>query len=151
MEKRTAVFPGSFDPFTRGHQDIVLRALSLFDHIIIGIGHNTKKKRYFPVEEVLDAITKSFGPYPSVSVELYSDLTANFARERGARFLLRGLRNGTDLEYENPIAQANRHVDEGLETVFMITSPEFAYISSSIVRELHRYGQDVSKFLPDSH
>jgi pantetheine-phosphate adenylyltransferase len=146
--KRIALFPGSFDPFTRGHEDIVLRGLQLFDEVVIGIGRNAQKVRYFPLEQITELIEGAFRDQPAVSVINYDDLTANVARNIGARFLLRGLRNTTDFEYENGISQVNRYVYEDVETVFLITSPHLAPISSSIIRDLHRYGQDVNEFLP---
>ncbi len=146
--KRIALFPGSFDPFTKGHQDIVLRALNLFDEVVIGIGNNANKQRYFPLDDMKYYIELSFRDTPNVKVITYDNLTARIARELGARFLLRGLRNTTDFEYENGISQVNRFVYEEIETVFLITSPHLAPISSSIIRDLHRYGQDVDEFLP---
>ncbi|GAB3015133.1 pantetheine-phosphate adenylyltransferase [Spirosoma pulveris] len=146
--KRIALFPGSFDPFTRGHEDIVLRGLQLFDEVVIGIGRNARKERYFPLEQMTGLIEEAFRSTPAVKVISYDDLTANVARKVGARFLLRGLRNTTDFEYENGISQVNRYVYEDVETVFLITSPNLAPISSSIIRDLHRYGQDVDAFLP---
>lgn len=147
--KRIAIFPGSFDPFTKGHEDIVLRGLKLFDEIIIAIGHNTKKTtRYFEIELMQEKIEFTFSKYPNISVQTFSELTAGFARRHGAEYILRGLRNTTDFEYENSIAQVNRHLNEELESVFLITSPEYAAINSSIIREVHRYGGDVSEFLP---
>lgn len=147
--KRVALFPGSFDPFTKGHEDIVLRGLRLFDEIIIAIGYNSaKNKRYFPIEVMIQHISKAFQNYPNIKVQTYDELTAEYARKNGANFLLRGLRNTTDFEYENSIAQLNRNLNADLETVFLITSPQFAAISSSIIREVHRYGGDVSEFLP---
>ncbi len=149
MKKRIALFPGSFDPFTKGHEDIVLRGLTLFDEIIIAIGYNSQKSiRYFEINFMIDHIRSTFKNYPNISVEHFDKLTAELARERGAEFLLRGIRNTTDFEYENSIAQVNRKLYEELESVFLITSPEFAWISSSIVREVHRYKGDVSEFLP---
>jgi pantetheine-phosphate adenylyltransferase len=145
---KIAVFPGSFDPFTKGHEDIVRRGLGLFDEIIIGIGHNSNKKRYFSIEDTISGLESLFADEPKVKIIQYNDLTAKFADIHHAKYLLRGLRNTTDFEYENPIAQANRFVVSNLETVFLITSPEYAYISSSIIRELHKYGQDVSQFIP---
>jgi len=146
--KRIALFPGSFDPFTKGHEDIVLRGLRLFDEIIIGVGRNARKERYFPLEQMIHLIEQAFLDYPQVRVIHYDDLTANVARKEGARFLLRGLRNTTDFEYENGISQVNRHIYDEIETVFLITSPHLAPISSSIIRELHRYGQQVDEYLP---
>lgn len=145
---RIALFPGSFDPFTKGHEDIVRRGLHLFDEIIIGIGRNASKQRYFPLDPMIGYIERTFQNAPQVRVVAYDDLTANVARQLGARFLLRGLRNTTDFEYENGISQVNRFVYEEVETVFLITSPALAPISSSIIRDLHRYGQPVNAFLP---
>ncbi|HEU5289041.1 MAG TPA: pantetheine-phosphate adenylyltransferase, partial [Cyclobacteriaceae bacterium] len=132
MKKRVALFPGSFDPFTKGHEDIVLRGLELFDEIIIAIGYNTQKSvRYFEIELMMDRIRKTFQNYPNIKVAQFAELTAEFAKKNGASYLLRGLRNTTDFEYENSIAQINRELYKGLESVFLITSPEFAWISSS--------------------
>lgn len=147
--KRIALFPGSFDPFTKGHEDIVLRGLKLFDEIIIAIGYNSGKSvRYFDIETMRSYILSTFKNYPNIRVEIFSELTAEFARKNGAQYLLRGLRNTTDFEYENSIAQVNRYLNENLESVFLITSPQFASISSSIIREVHKYNGDVSNFLP---
>lgn len=147
--KRIALFPGSFDPFTKGHEDIVLRGLKLFDEIIIAIGYNSQKSsRYFEIGVMVEYIQQTFAAYPNIKVQTYSELTADYARKYGAQFLLRGLRNTTDFEYENSIAQVNRHLNSNLESVFLITSPQFASISSSIIREVHRYKGDVSEFLP---
>ncbi len=147
--KRIALFPGSFDPFTKGHQDIVIRGLPLFDEIIIAIGFNSQKdQRYFKIDFMIEKIQDTFAKYPQISVITYSQLTADLAREREAKYLLRGLRNTTDFEYENSIAQVNRHLNADLESVFLITSPQFAAISSSIIREVHRYGGDISVMLP---
>jgi pantetheine-phosphate adenylyltransferase len=142
-----AFFPGSFDPFTKGHEDIVRRGLQLFDRIIVGMGHNINKKRYFELD-FMKAKIESIFEGEAVSVITYDTLTATKAQELGAKFLLRGLRNTTDFEYENSIAQVNKELVEGLETVFLITTPALAPISSTVVRELHKYGSDVSKYLP---
>ena len=147
MKHRTAFFPGSFDPFTKGHEDIVLRALALFDEIVIGIGHNSSKARYFSLEKMKEAIEKTFEGKP-IRVVTYQNLTATVAREVGARFIIRGLRNTTDFEYENSISQVNRHINEELDTVFLITSPHLAPISSTIIRDLHRYGSSINQYLP---
>ncbi|TGE06524.1 pantetheine-phosphate adenylyltransferase [Hymenobacter fodinae] len=145
---RIALFPGSFDPFTNGHLDVVRRGVALFDQVIISIGNNSSKQRYLPVEQMITLIEQVFQDEPRVSVCSYKGLTADFARETGARYLLRGLRNTTDFEYENTIAQANRHVNPDLETVFLITSPALAAISSTIIREIHRFGGNVDDFVP---
>ena len=148
-ERKIALFPGSFDPFTKGHEDIVLRGLRLFDEIIISIGYNkAKSSRYFPIEQMVTCIEQTFSAYSAIRVVTYAELTAGFARKNGARYLLRGIRNTTDFEYENSISQINRKLFDELESVFLITSPQFAWISSSIIREVHGYGGDVSAFLP---
>lgn len=147
--KKIAVFPGSFDPYTNGHHDIVMRSLNLFDEIIIGIGYNSSKQnRYFEIDTMVAKIEEVYTDVPEVSVIVYNELTSTLAKKCGAGFLIRGLRNTTDFEYENTISQMNRYLNEGLETVFLITSPEFASISSTIIREVHRYGGSVNAFLP---
>lgn len=148
--KRIALFPGSFDPFTKGHEDIVLRGVKIFDEIIIAIGYNSQKKRYFDVDNMLGKIKQCFLSYENIKVDKYTELTAAYANDHGVKYLLRGLRNTTDFEYENSIAMVNKDLYNGLETVFLITSPKFAFISSSIIREVHIYGGDVSKYIPYS-
>ena len=145
---RKALFPGSFDPFTRGHEDIVRRALLLFDEVVIAIGNNSNKQRQFPLELMQEKIEGTFSAEPRVSVKVFQGLTAEFARSENARFIVRGLRNTTDFEYENSISQANHHVNPDLETVFLITAPALSAITSTIVRDLHRYGAAVDEFLP---
>ena len=147
--KKTAIFPGSFDPFTMGHHDIVMRSLKLFDEVIIGIGYNsTKKNRYFDIHLMVEKIQSVYVDIPEVKVVVYNELTSTLAKTYGADFLIRGLRNTTDFEYENTISQMNRYLNSSLETVFLITSPQYAAISSTVIREVHRYGGDVSEFLP---
>ncbi|MFY0686105.1 MAG: pantetheine-phosphate adenylyltransferase [Cyclobacteriaceae bacterium] len=145
---KVAIFPGSFDPFTKGHQDIAMRSLELFDKLIIAIGHNTKKKRYFEVDFMQQCIEGAFKDYSQVEVMVYDELTASLAKRYDAKYLVRGLRNTTDFEYENTISQVNRYLYEDLETVFLITDPNLAHISSTIIREVHKYGGDVTPFLP---
>lgn len=146
--KKIAIFPGSFDPFSKGHENIVLRGLRLFDEIIIAIGHNSQKKRYFSLELMQEKINHTFREYDNIQVKIYDALTAEFAARHNARFLLRGLRNTTDFEYENSIALVNKDLNTELDSVFLITSPEYAAVSSSIIREVHKYKGDVSKYLP---
>ena len=146
--KKIALFPGSFDPFTNGHLDVVRRGVGLFDEVIIAIGINSSKQRYLPIEWLLTQLEALFQDEPRVSVRSYRGLTTEFARATGARYLLRGLRNTIDFEYENAIAQANRQLNPDLETVFLLTSPTLAAVSSTIIREIHRFGGDVSPFVP---
>lgn len=148
-EKKIALFPGSFDPFTKGHEDIVKRGLQLFDEIVIAIGYNSQKSnRYFPIDMMVERIRHTFRNYPNISVTTYAELTAELAKKHNAKFLLRGIRNTTDFEYENSISQINRKLYHELESVFLITTPQFAWISSSIIREVHRYNGDISDFIP---
>jgi pantetheine-phosphate adenylyltransferase len=147
--KKIAVFPGSFDPFTMGHHDIVLRSLNLFDEVIIGVGYNsTKQNRYFEIDLMVSKIKGVYTDENRVKVIVYNELTSTLAKKYDAQFLIRGLRNTTDFEYENTISQMNRYLNPELETVFLITSPQYAAISSTVIREVHRYGGDVSEFLP---
>lgn len=147
--KKTAIFPGSFDPYTLGHHDIVMRSLNLFDEVIIGIGYNSSKKtRYFEIDDMVQKVESVYENIPRVKVIVYNELTSTLAKKHEAQFLVRGLRNTTDFEYENTISQMNRYLNAELETVFLITSPRYAAISSTIIREVHRFGGDVTEFLP---
>jgi len=148
MIETIAVFPGSFDPITLGHESIVLRAMSLFDKIIIGIGSNTSKMAFFTVEQRLEMIRELFDENPKVEVMYYDDLTTDFCKRVGAKYMLRGLRTSSDFEYEKVIAQVNQAMLPEVETLFMLTLPEHTAINSSVVREIMRYGGDVSKFVP---
>jgi pantetheine-phosphate adenylyltransferase len=146
---KTALFPGSFDPYTKGHHDIVMRGLKIFDKVIIGIGYNSSKKnRYFDIEEMVHKVEALYHEEPRIEVVVYNELTSSLAKKLNANFLIRGLRNTTDFEYENTISQMNRSLNPELETVFLITSPPYAAISSTIIREVHRFGGDVSAYLP---
>jgi pantetheine-phosphate adenylyltransferase len=142
-----AVFAGTFDPFTIGHQDIVNRALPLFDKIIIAIGINEEKKPLFSLEERIKIIRKSFLNHKKITVETYSGLTGNFCKKINAQYLLRGIRNAIDFQYENDLAQANKEIF-GLETVFFITQPTLSHVSSSLVRELYRSKGNYLNYLP---
>ena len=144
---KRAIFPGSFDPFTIGHHDIVLRGLQFFDEIIIGIGHNINKRDTFPLEERINAIQHAFKGEPRVQVMAYDGLTIDFAAEQHAQFILRGVRSVQDFEYERNIAEANKQLS-GIETVLLYTRPEFAHISSTLLRDLHSHGKDISPYLP---
>ncbi|MDI9603757.1 MAG: pantetheine-phosphate adenylyltransferase [Bacteroidota bacterium] len=146
--KRIALFPGTFDPFTVGHESLVRRSLTLVDEMVIAIGVNDNKQSFFPLDKRLQMIRDLYQPEPRVRVESYDTLTVDFAREVGADFILRGIRTIADFEYEKTIAHMNRTLS-GIETILLFTEPNHAHISSSIVRELLRYGRDVSSFLPD--
>ncbi len=141
-----ALFAGSFDPFTIGHSSIVDRALKIFDSVVIGIGYNEHKPGEWSVAQRLKAIKDLYADNPSVTVEAYSGLTANFAKEIGANVLLRGVRGGIDFEYERNLADTNRKVF-GIDTVLLMTEPDVAFISSSMVRELLHNGVDVASFI----
>ena len=146
---KTAVFPGSFDPFTIGHESVVKRALTLFDKIIIAIGYNADKKGYFPLEKRLEWIGNVFGDEPAVEVTWYSGLTVDFCRKRNAPFILRGLRTAADFEFERAIGQVNKAMGGDIETFFLLTRPEHTYINSSIVKDIIRNGGDASRFVPE--
>ena len=146
--KKIALFPGSFDPYTLGHHDVILKSLNLFDKIIIAIGHNSDKKRYFDENVILNKIKNIYKKNKKIDTIIYNELTAVLAKKYKAEYILRGLRNTTDFEFENSISQLNKYLNNKLETVFLITSPEFAHISSTIIREVHQYGGDINKFLP---
>ena len=145
---RIALFPGSFDPITLGHVDIIERAVPLFDEIKIAVGTNSAKNYLFSLEQRVQWIEQTFAHETKISVITYEGLTVDFAREQGVQFLLRGLRNPADFEFEKAIAQANREMVPDLETVFLLTSARYAYISSSIVREVYDHGGDFQKFVP---
>ncbi len=150
MNKKIALFPGSFDPITLGHYDIVKRAIPLFDKIIIGIGTNVNKKYMFSLEKRVEFIKKAFENVDTVEVTPYEGLTVDFCDEIGARYILRGLRNPADFEFEKAIAHANRTMNNKIEMVFLLTSSGKSYISSSIVRDVIENGGDYTAFVPDS-
>lgn len=144
---KTAIFPGSFDPFTIGHASIVERGLPLFDQIVIGVGINESKRSLYSIEERVEAIRALYAGEPRIRVVSYDDLTIDLARREGAQFILRGLRSVKDFEYERDIANMNERL-AGIETVLLFTEPQYASISSSVVRELIAFGKDVTDFLP---
>ncbi len=147
-DMKIAVFPGSFDPFTKGHEELVRRAIPLFDKIIIAIGINSQKKYLFSLEQRMEWIEKVFDNAPTVEVDTYEKLTAHYCNDVGAKYLLRGLRNASDFDYEKTISQLNAMVGDGLETVFLISEPQYSHFSSTIVREIIKGGGDPSPFLP---
>ncbi|BAG83369.1 MAG: pantetheine-phosphate adenylyltransferase [Candidatus Azobacteroides pseudotrichonymphae] len=145
--KKTAVFPGTFDPFTIGHLSLVERGLQLVDEIIVAIGINPHKKTFFSLNQRIEAISKLFGQDHRIKTKYYDCLTVDFAKSVGAQFILRGIRSIYDFEYEKNIADVNRKIS-GIETFVLFTEPEHTHISSTIVRELLAYGKDVSEFIP---
>lgn len=146
---KTAIFPGSFDPFTRGHESVVRRGLGLFDRIIVAVGTNTTKSYYFSTEQRIEMISKTFQGESGVEVASFDGLTVDFCKENDIHFILRGLRDGKDFFYEKNIALMNHSLEQGVQTVFLLTDPEHAWISSTIIREILRNDGDVSPFLPD--
>ena len=145
---KRALFPGSFDPFTIGHESIVKRALQLFDEIIIAIGYNSEKKGFFTVDNRIKIIEKVFENENRIKVEKYNKLTIDFCKEKNINFILRGLRTASDFEYERAIAQMNHFMEEDLETIFLLTETEHTPVSSTILREILKYNGDVCKFIP---
>lgn len=145
---KTAIFPGSFAPFTVGHQSIVDRALPLFDKIIIAIGINGEKNQYFSIEERMNWIESVYKNNPKIEVKRYEGLTVDFCKKENANYILRGLRDSHDFKFEKNIAQMNKELNATIETIFIITSPEISHISSSIIRDIIKNGGDVSKFIP---
>ena len=146
--KKIAVFPGSFDPITKGHSDIVERALPLFDEIIIAIGTNSQKQSLFPLEQRMKWISEVFKGVKKVKVETYEGLTVNFCKKKKANYLLRGIRSSADFEYEKTIAHLNHDMLPELETILILSRPELSSISSTIVREIIRGKGKVGKFVP---
>ena len=148
--KKIAVFPGSFDPLTLGHESIVRRALGLFDEIIIAVGANALKKSFYSLEIRKEIITKVFQNETRVRIAHYEGLTVDYCKRNGAGYILRGLRTSADFEFERAIAQVNKVLATGIETVFLLTVPEHSHINSSIVRDIIRSGGDASMFVPSA-
>ncbi len=146
--KKIAVFPGSFDPFTIGHEGIVLRALSMFDEIIIAVGANALKKSFYSVETRKKMISKVFMNESRIRVDHYEGLTVDYCRKHNANFILRGLRTAADFEFERAIAQVNKAMAPSIESVFILTVPEHSPINSTIIRDIIRSGGDASRFVP---
>ena len=145
---KIAVFPGSFDPITVGHVNLIERALPLFDEIIVAIGINSQKKYLFSLEQRIEWLEAVFATEPKVKVGYFENLTAHYCKKIGAGYLLRGLRNASDFDYEKTISQLNNIVGDGLETIFLISPPAYSHISSTIVREIITGGGDASPFIP---
>lgn len=149
MESRTVIFPGSFDPFTRGHAAVVDEALRIFDKVIVGIGDNVSKRGLLPTAKRAALIRDIYAENPRVEVRTYSSLTGDFARECGAKVVVRGVRTGYDIEYEQNMASVNRRLYPDLTTVILCTPAELSHISSSVVRELLEFGHQVDDFMPE--
>ena len=147
---KRAVFPGSFDPITRGHLNILERSVSLFDEVIVAVGVNSAKRSMFSLEQRMAWLESVCARFPHVRVASFEGLTADFCRANDAHWLLRGVRNGGDFEYERTIAQMTKYLDDGLETLILFTDPEHAPISSSVVRDIVHHGGEVSRFVPDA-
>ena len=145
---RIAIFPGSFDPFTLGHMQIVEQALLLFDLVIISIGQSASKLPWFDLKQRLAALATTFASEKRVRIEIFNGLVVNFAQQQGATFLIRGLRSETDLAFELPMAHTNRALAPQIQTVFLPSAPELAFISSTLVREIAKHGGDFSRFVP---
>jgi len=148
--QRIAVFPGSFDPITRGHESVIRRALSLFDHVIVAIGENSEKKSFFHLEQRLTWLHAIFTNEPKIEIVTFSGLTVDFCQKKNAAYILRGLRTAADFEFERGIGQMNKLMVPGIETVFLLCEPEYASLSSSIVRDIIRNGGDVRQFVPEA-
>ncbi|MCD4697092.1 MAG: pantetheine-phosphate adenylyltransferase [Bacteroidales bacterium] len=146
--KRIAVFPGSFDPITRGHESVIRRAVSLFDEVHIAIGVNSDKKAFFPLDQRINWIKQVFDDLEKVKVSKYSGLTVDYCKQLGAQYLLRGLRTSADFEFERSIGQINKKLNSEIETIFLLTAPEHTFLNSSIVRDILRHGGNASEFIP---
>ncbi|MGV3765854.1 MAG: pantetheine-phosphate adenylyltransferase [Chitinophagaceae bacterium] len=149
MTQRICLFPGTFDPITLGHVDVIRRSLHLFDKIVVGIGTNTNKTPMFSDEQRLLWIKEIFADEPKVEAASYSGLTVHFCQSINAQYILRGIRYVADFEYEKTIADANRAMDPGIETIFLTCEPKYTSIASTIVRDILRNGGDASAFLPE--
>jgi pantetheine-phosphate adenylyltransferase len=146
---KIAIFPGSFDPITRGHDSVVRRALPLFDKIILAIGDNPDKKPWFPLEKRISWLESLYKGVPQIKVIVYSGLTVDFCRQNNAKYILRGLRTSADFEFERTIGLMNKALYDQIETIFLLCDPAYAALSSSIVRDIIKNGGDVSKFVPE--
>ncbi len=147
--KKKAIFPGSFNPITRGHECVIKRAMPLFDNIIIAIGDNQNKENFFPVNKRIEWIKTVFKDYPGIEVMTYSGLTVDFCKKVGAKYILRGLRTSADFEFERSIGQINKQLNTEIDTVFLLTATQYTPLNSSIVRDILKNGGDPSPFVPE--
>ncbi len=147
---KIAIFPGSFDPITRGHESVIKRAIPLFDKIIIAVGTNIQKTTFFPIEKRVMWIEKVFEQASKVEVRTYTGLTIDFCKEVGAQFILRGLRTSVDFEFERSIGQINKQMYPDIDTVFLLTTPQYTALNSSIIRDIIRNGGDPAPFVPEA-
>lgn len=145
---KRAVFPGSFDPITIGHKYIAEKALEIFDELVIAIGYNSQKKGFFSVDKRINWIKQTFKNDSRISVNLYEGLTIDFCKKVDAKFIVRGLRTSLDFEYERMIAQNNKLIEESIETIFILTKPEFTAINSTIIRDIYQHKGDIKRFVP---
>ena len=145
---KIAIFPGSFSPFTIGHQSVIDRALPLFDKIVISIGINSEKPQYFSIDKRMQWIKDVYNNNPKIDVKKYKGLTVDFCKKENANYILRGLRDSHDFKFEKNIAHMNKELNPNIETIFIITPPKISHISSSIIRDIIKNGGDVSKFIP---
>lgn len=146
---KKALFVGSFDPITLGHKDIVLKALPLFDEVIVAIGTNTEKKTMFTLKQRLDWLKQTFALYSNVKIDTFKCLTVDYCKENGIKYIIRGLRNGIDYSYEDNIAQINKEIAPEIETIFFVSDIKNNVISSSFIREMILYNKDISKYIPE--
>ena len=144
-----AVFPGSFDPITLGHIDLVKRSIPLFDRVYVAVGINSKKQPLFPLDKRLSWLKREFKDFSTIEVGVFEGLTVNYCKDIGARYLIRGLRNASDFDYEKTISQLNQIIGDDIETIFLISRPEYSHISSTIVREIIKGKGDIKSFVPE--
>jgi len=149
MSIKLAVFPGSFDPITKGHESIVHKALTIFDELIIGVGVNSTKKYYFTLEKRIELIKKTFEDYPNVKVEWYEGMTVDFCRKVNSRFIIRGLRNAADFEFEKSIALTNHLINKDIETIMLLTDVNFSAVNSTLIRDILSNGGNPNLFVPE--
>jgi len=149
--ERIAVFPGSFDPFTIGHESIARRALTMFDKIIIAVGQNITKSSFLPIEKRLEWMKEIFAGESKIEIQTFKGLTIDFCKKVNAKYILRGLRTAADFEYERAAGQVNKALEKNIESIYLLTNPEYSFINSTIVREVMRNGGDANIFLPHSN